>query len=353
MLFAERIVHNVKSFVIENSHLILINEKSDLLRGQEVIAQKVDERNYTCFLNKIIFTKELSTFVDGEKIDSKAYLKGSEDINTSSILLSGDFELNYPNRTSTYYNYNVLTKGIAEITRFSNLKIFLCAEGAIFLSDGRTLKSFPIIPKKHSWELLLEPLGSYYDTFQREEKPYQVSKFLGVWNDELLVALQEHKIIALDIASGKLNRSWNSIENLHFDDAVKDLIPRSSSFILTNNKLIGALHKFYFEIDLETGDTSFSDLTTSLDKYGILSIYPVWDNALDGDHFYLTAKMKDQDKGPEWSFDCVFALNIRSKEIDWMHSFDQAAIGVNRPQYANNKLYQLDNNHTLHIFQKE
>ncbi|MBK7130742.1 MAG: hypothetical protein IPH66_15475 [Crocinitomicaceae bacterium] len=252
-------------------------------------------------------------------------------------------------------NTFILNISIKEINRIKSGSTVNLVHGKFLFRknfDLNLIETYSFLNAQPLWQFSVADLGSYYDTFQREEKPYQVSKFLGICNNELLVAMQEHKILALDIASGKLNRSWNSIENLHFDDAVKDLIPRSSSFILTNNKLIGALHKFYFEIDLETGISKFSDLKAVLDKHGILSIYPVWDNPLDGDHFYLTAKMKDQDKGPEWSFDCLLALNIVSKEIDWMHSFDQAAIGVNRPRYANDKLYQLDNKHTLHIFQK-
>ena len=226
-------------------------------------------------------------------------------------------------------------------------------DNLFFVNDKNIIKYYTLPNATPLWEFDLSELGSYFDTFSREEKEYEVAKFLGVWDNQLLVALREHIILSLDIQTGKIVQKWQNIEGLFYDDMTKDLIPKASSFVLYKGKLIGALHKFYFEIDLSNGTTHFTDLSSTMEENGILYIYPINDNPIDFPNIYLTAKMKEQPKKPQWSYDCLFCLDIESKEIKWKYTFEDSSLGVKTPQYSNGKLYQLDNDNILHIFEKE
>ncbi|WP_170861917.1 hypothetical protein [Maribacter aquivivus] len=51
----------------------------------------------------------------------------------------------------------------------------------------------------------------------------------------------------------------------------------------------------------------------------------------------------------------MFNSNKQTHTIDWKHQFaeNEALKSTDIPQYANEKLYQLDWDNTLHIFERE
>ncbi len=245
----------------------------------------------------------------------------------------------------TKYNQKIIFENKIGLSFLKSKDLFFEKNEVIYFVDLNSAQPL--------WQYSIESFGTYYDSFKQEHRKYSVSKFLGVWQNELLVAIYEHRIISLDLKTGKMLREWNKIEGFHFDNFINDLIPRSDSFVLKGDKLVGALYKFYIEIDLITGQTHFVDISAEMKKYDIVTIYPVLDNPVTDEHIYLTAMMTQKENGPAWAYECLIALNLHTHQIDWHYAFEEANLGTNRPQISGNKLYQLDNNKVLHIFERE
>ena len=70
-------------------------------------------------------------------------------------------------------------------------------------------------------------------------------------------------------------------------------------------------------------------------------------------HIYYTIMTFPPQGYKGFSYDSVIALNRDTFKIDWHYAFEETGLGTNSPKIAGDKLYQLDLNQTLHIFEKE
>ncbi|MBV7441459.1 hypothetical protein KRX57_08490 [Weeksellaceae bacterium TAE3-ERU29] len=350
-----RKIPDIITFNISNQKLLYAkNSNKSLYLDDKHIDDDIDTNEYF-FIKDILYRKKGGTFYGKEKLFDSSFLGKSVNHQDSSFILKSDTELDEEDFSiiSNYSFFSLLNSEKIYLSRLKNIIHCINKSNFVFLGSDKNIYAYTLPNANLLWEFDLSELGSYFDTFSREEKKYEVAKFLGIWDNQLLVALREHIILSLDIRTGKIVQKWQNIEGLFYDDVTKDLIPKASSFVLYKGKLIGALYKFYFEIDLSNGTTHFTDLSSTMEENGILSIYPINDNPIDFPNIYLTAMMKEQPKKPQWSYDCLFCLDIESKEIKWKYTFEDSSLGVKIPQYSNGKLYQLDNDNTLHIFEKE
>jgi len=206
-------------------------------------------------------------------------------------------------------------------------------------------------PEQPLWQFDLNQLGTFTNR-NGEQEAYKVIKILGIWQEELFIACNNGLILAIDSNTGIEKRKWQHIKDYYFDDEITDKIPRAESFVFDGDTLIGALNTYYFKIDLKTSEISALNISQELQKFNIFHIKTVNDNPVTDTHIFLTAMMRKKDNDPKWSYDCLIALNKKTLKIDWHYSFEEAGLGTNIPKLAGNKLYQLDNNNTLHIFEK-
>jgi hypothetical protein len=183
-----------------------------------------------------------------------------------------------------------------------------------------------------------------------------VQKFLGVWQNELLVACSNGLLLSLDVESGKLLHEWHSLpgymQEIHY---FANLMPDGQNLVLDEARgmLIGIHVYTYFEIDLKTREVHQYDLREEMPAFGITEFKPCRSNPFTDTHIFVTAFMKKQEDNPNWSYDCLVALNRSSHKIDWQYKFEGESLGTNIPQLGGNRLYQLDNGKTLHVFEKE
>lgn len=197
------------------------------------------------------------------------------------------------------------------------------------------------------------------------EQPGEVRKFIGVWQDELLVALTNHTIIALDIHTGELKRKWRDVpeekwRNVPFIGTLNHpvAIPKTHYTVLDREagKLIGASGIFYWEIDLHTGALLFEEFSTEfgtpLDKVQY-SFAGGGTPAFSGDHLFLIGERYHSAKNGNDSE--VIAFNRKTHAIDWRHTFpleEGVQFGLQSPVLEGDHLYVLDTLGTLHIFEK-
>lgn len=352
MYIVQQKIEGVSNYQVKNTFLQYIIKKKLFLNGR-VLDDNTDclgvflNDKYIAYSNYSDFKTKIGLLQDNETVKicdyniqslktSKGYIAYSYDevFNSNLLVLDEDFE-------------------IKEFVGLENISIALVCNDLGFQNKNNTqIHAYTLPTAQPLWQFDVLSLGNYFNSFHREERGYEVVKFIGVWQNQLIIALREHLILSLNIHTGQPIRKWQRIDGLHYDSSIKDFIPQASSFVLFGNKLLGVLHRFYFEIHLADGTAHFTDLSQQMEIYGILSIYPINSNPVDYPHIYLTAKMKEQRNQNLWSYDCVLALHLETKEIVWHHTVEESSLGINIPQYSNGKLYQLDNDNTLHIFEK-
>jgi len=206
------------------------------------------------------------------------------------------------------------------------------------------------------WQFNLSELGTWlYD--KKEERLYEVDKFIGVYNNMLLVSCFSGVIIALELQTGKLLHQWSAYpESYTMDRFTVTGINSShcSQLDTTNNTLVGFNFFTLWLIDLQTTQLNITNLKEEFAKHDLRTVKRTMGFVITKTHYIITAEttIKEQiNRG----LDCLIAINKQTHTIDWKHQFaeNEALKSTDIPQYSNEKLYQLDWNNTLHIFEKK
>jgi|GEM_PF-2171488 len=183
----------------------------------------------------------------------------------------------------------------------------------------------------------------------------EVQEFLGVYQNQLLVACSNHLLLSVNANTGEVIRKWRELPGFDASQSYKDVLPEPSDFVLDKEagKLIGVFSKYYFEIDIISGQISYEDVRQELNAHHINSFRRMGrNNTFTKDHLFVTAHA-ELDERPNVDLDCVLALNRNTKKVDWVHIFKDTGLGTNAPQMTNTHLYQLDTEKNLYIFEKE
>lgn len=189
---------------------------------------------------------------------------------------------------------------------------------------------------------------SIYEDEPPYEKEAEAIKFLGVYKDLLWVVLNGGSLLALDINTGEVKRYIYQGKPKEAVDKILDNATFSIySFIdEKDGKIINLFHDFYLEYDLEKLNDFFeySTFTESTKKFG-LELDKI--GGYDEDYIYSY----------EGSDNNRFAVFCRyKKEIIWSGEIEEVKgkfPAIRDLQYGANKLYVLDHDHTLHVFERE
>ncbi|MGV6861258.1 MAG: hypothetical protein ACWA41_05775 [Putridiphycobacter sp.] len=207
-------------------------------------------------------------------------------------------------------------------------------------------------PEQPLWQFELSKLNITTNC-DIEKSNYKIIKIIGIWQEELFVACNNGLMLSLDKTTGKEKYRWQYIKEYEFDSEIKNKLPKSESFVFDGDTLIGALNTFYFKIDLKSSEIIAVNISQELLKFNIFHIKTVNDNPVTDKHIYLTAMMRQKDNDTKFSYDCLIALNKTTLNIDWQYKFENVGLGTHIPKISKNKLYQLDLDGNLHIFERE
>ena len=222
-------------------------------------------------------------------------------------------------------------------------------------SPYQLLELFSLKTSKLVWSYKSTQFGTYIN-WQNDEKDYEIIRFIGVWQNELLVACSNSLLLSLDISTGKILKKWQDLNGYYAEiKRFANKIPPAENFILdvVNSKLISGHIMSITEIDLLTNKIEVFDLEQELKTYNINQLNSTNNNPFNAEHIYLTATMDYKDNKNQWTYDCLLVVNRKTKKVDWQYKFEDSSLGVNIPQLSENKLYQLDNDGNLFIFEKD
>ena len=224
---------------------------------------------------------------------------------------------------------------------------FLEWKEKLFFKNKNTIQGIEIYTGQFLWEFPLSSLGKWKNSWD-EERDFEVYKLIGIYNNILWAFIEIGGFIGLDIKTGELKYR---ISEYHMGKESK-LFFRSDYYLDNERGKIFGLAHIFIEIDL-TQDPPFVTqygLQEEFEKYNIKKAndtaedFVVQDNLL---YFYLAEQLR------------FGVLDINTKEIIYISEpiavveRDNSFTRLRDLKVSENKVYILDSNHTLHIFERE
>lgn len=172
--------------------------------------------------------------------------------------------------------------------------------------------------------------------------------FVGVWNDILWIDINESHLIGVDIQTGLLKYDFCTPTKV-FGNPTKPYHERLYGKLYSNidkerNLLFGFNYDTYWEINL-------NDPTTPLYLY-------IFEEECSKYNCFLSLQMYCLDRQKLYYVDAfngtVASIDRDTKEFQFLYQFPEASAGtLMEIQVSEDKVYILDNQSTLHIFEKE
>ena len=231
---------------------------------------------------------------------------------------------------------------------FSNeyIYIYIYKKNKIY-DDVMSIRAFSIQEKEHLWEFSLASFGKWKNSWD-EERFFEVYKLIGIYNNILWAFIEIGGFIGLDIKTGELKYR---ISEYHMGKESK-LFFRSDYYLDNERGKIFGLAHIFIEIDLNQDPPFVTQygLQEEFEKYNIKKAndtaedFVVQDNLL---YFYLAEQLR------------FGILEINTKEIIYISEpiavveRDDCFTQLKDLKVSENKVYILDSNHTLHIFERE
>ena len=234
------------------------------------------------------------------------------------------------------------------ISVFSNeyIYVYIYKKDKIY-DDVMSIRAFSIQKKEHLWEFSLASFGKWKNSWD-EERYFKVYKLIGIYNNILWAFIEIGGFIGLDIKTGELKYR---ISEYHMGKESK-LFFRSDYYLDNERGKIFGLAHIFIEIDLNQAPPFVTQygLQEEFEKYNIKKAndiaedFVVQDNLL---YFYLAEQLR------------FGVLDINTKEIIYVSEpiavveRDDCFTELKDLKVSENKVYILDSNHTLHIFERE
>ena len=210
------------------------------------------------------------------------------------------------------------------------------------------------------WEFPLSVFGRFKYKYSEEEKDYEVEQFIGMYNNILWVYLNARELIGIDVETGKLKYRFLGIEKKNAVGIVENYLDNEDYYIfygadfkLDTEKgvIFGLKADRFFEIDLnkESIIPYLFGLQNKMEKVGLNKNDISGDTFLQDNLLYFCS-INDLRFG---------ILDINTKEIIYISEpiavveRDDSFTRLRDLKVSENKVYILDSNHTLHIFERE
>ena len=217
----------------------------------------------------------------------------------------------------------------------------------LITSNKDVILGYHIFPTNLLWEFPLASLGKWKNSWD-EERDFEVYKLIGIYNNIFWAFIEIGGFIGLDIETGELKYR---ISEYHMGKESK-LFFRSDYYLDNERGKIFGLAHIFIEIDLNQAPPFVTQygLQEEFEKYNIKKAndiaedFVVQDNLL---YFYLAEQLR------------FGVLDINTKEIIYISEpiavveRDDCFTELKDLKVSENKVYILDSNHTLHIFERE
>jgi len=352
--FKKQII-GVKSFLTYNSKLyfekdndIYIDEKkSDLPE-----LPRITKNGYLVInkgKNKFVIMQSNSVCTEYKNEKSIAYYINSFCLLSKSEAIGGIISYDSNLMKVIYENqgiYDITTGNLKSLFKIDNIFSFVLntPEFAIFQKDATYLAGYSIKTNQPLWQFDLSQLGTFIDNYSKEVKSYKVEKFITIYDNQLYIALNlpSHTIISINVQTGKLINKWENIPytiGANYDEF--------------EQIIFGFEYKNYWQINLKTSEFNIIDIENTFKQKNLKSVNSQVNIPINQTHYLIKLETPVDEENSR--IDVGLGLyNKITKQLDWHYVFDKNVfIGANDPKMTNDKIYQLDADGNLYIFEKE
>ena len=347
------VIYKGKPYYINTSHEIQCGEKKQMLYKTPLSPLATFNGKFYCSEwenNYKIFNENLELIEEGK---DKAFLYLSKEF-LETYFLDEQQKIFITALLDREGNLMVLGDiDRSAISVFSNEYIYsyIYKKNNIYY-DLMSIRAFSIQKKDHLWEFSLASFGKWKNSWD-EERYFEVYKLIGIYNNIFWAFIELGGFVGLDIETGELKYRIPE-----YDQAIGKTICKGKDFFRSDyflnsekGKILGMAMDVFIEIDLtqEPPFVTQYGLQEEFEKYNIKekdtsTKYAVQDNLL---YFYLAEQLR------------FGILDINTKEIIYISEpiavveRDDSFTRLRDLKVSENKVYILDSNHTLHIFERE
>ena len=347
------VIYKGKPYYINTSHEIQCGEKKQMLYKTPLSPLATFNGKFYCSEwenNYKIFNENLELIEEGK---DKAFLYLSKEF-LETYFLDEQQKIFITALLDREGNLMVLGDiDRSAISVFSNEYIYkyIYKKNKIY-DDVMSIRAFSIQKKDHLWEFSLASFGKWKNSWD-EERYFEVYKLIGIYNNIFWAFIELGGFVGLDIETGELKYRIPE-----YDQAIGKTICKGKDFFRSDyflnsekGKILGMAMDVFIEIDLtqEPPFVTQYGLQEEFEKYNIKekdtsTKYAVQDNLL---YFYLAEQLR------------FGILDINTKEIIYISEpiavveRDDSFTRLRDLKVSENKVYILDSNHTLHIFERE
>lgn len=244
--------------------------------------------------------------------------------------------------------YNLKDQKITKDYVFLNdvsIAYYLDRKSVIVHKTAKLLGRLSLLTGEYEWELDFS--GRTYFDIHKEAQNVEISKIIGVWEQQLLITTNTYELISIDTASGKINWETNNLQSKIIKQPPYNQL--FSNPYLENGKIYELVGNVYYSIDLLT--QAIEILWRDERKEGFLSVaHPTYTD----DYIYFTGSY-----GNHLISNLVGVFNRSNYKLEWAEELEiedtpEGYATLNQaPQVSDNKLYVLDCMGLLRIFERE
>ncbi|PWN59006.1 hypothetical protein [Chryseobacterium viscerum] len=330
-----------------NSYSVSFNKLQYISNNSLYLEDKLLTDNTDClgiFLNKnlLIYSNytDYKTYVFNIETD---VIKNIGQMNVQNLVYN-NYYLGYQyddnfNSTIVLLNNNFEVKQDID---FKNIIIeFIHDKIGIQNYNREKLVAYLLPSNKILWQIDISQLNHTHK--KQDKNVIEAYKILGVFENDLLVILDDSSILRIDIETGEIKKRFNMVL---FSDTENEVIAQYNFIQFQDDKLIYYRYGQYAEYDLESNKIIYQfDIKEDLEKEKLhdnIHSYIKEDDLL---YFYISGF-------GSFSFPSIVVLNTRTREIVWKHIWDNQDVFYKDFQKSETALYLLDSGNTLHIFEK-
>ncbi len=275
-------------------------------------------------------------------------------IDSTQNIVQTDFFIRYIQRNHLIYTKRIneerytffknLSNDNYTLIKFSSLIDLISNDFYIFfdsLSLNISLFSFP--NAINIWNFNLSSLGTYQNDIN-ESHPFTVNKFVGIWNNLLLVQLNGYSLLALDVNTGELVKHIPLKTTLDLPQG--QYLIDEPNMHLVNDSIIWLSNQHLIHIELNNWDIQTKAINHNLPRE---QEWRCFKNTYFDGLLYFVADYGWQYVTPSW----IGVMNAQTGEVLWKQQLEKTGGLPEAPQVNEKNLYIRTAKGDLHIFERE
>ena len=350
------ILKDVSGYKCYNNELFICMKTSDLFKNDEFVSKEIDGTSFVVKENTLMFLSESDhvTYFYKNKVRKVNCASWLNTLSNNSILI-----YKYIDELFTISLYNIKEDKINLIREKVDLWNLYREDNLIYFYDKTkvNIKSLSLLTGDYEWEL---DLSGRTQVIMGKTHECKIIELLGVYKNHLVVYMEGDRLLSIDISTGQILletfpfKGLLDVNGFQIWDFRNFKLDTITGYIYMLNKC------FYYKIDIETHQSTQLKSFFTGNCFSIGRLPNITENSPRDIMIVKTVHTNDYIYfmgGYGLTTHIIGAFNRITYQIDWQEDLDlwqtDKYNNLKDIQYSNDKLYLLDTEGNLHIFEKE